>query len=737
MPGICCHHQKLIMKILFLLFLLPIVLSAQSFTQQETNGYKQQAARVTIIRDNWGIPHVYGKTDADAVFDIMYAQCEDDFVRVERNYLQVMGRLAEVDGEKGVYDDLQLQLIEDTADAVRDYKQSPAWFRELLRAFADGVNYYLALHPQVKPAVLKRFEPWYALMFTDGSIGATQTGGITTRDMRELYPFNLNTSAGLTKGPEDPAASLTGSNGFAIGPSKTASKNAILYINPHVTFYFRPEVQMISEQGLQAYGAVTWGQFFVYQGFNEHCGWMHTSSIADVADLYEEKIVKQGDSLFYQYDNVLKPVKTKKLVIRYRKGDALVELPVTAYYTRHGPVMGSRNGKWLSLKENNRSLNALMQSWLRTKAKGFTEFEKTMQLLSNNSNNTVFADDKGNIAYWHGNFMPRRDTALNWQQPVDGSTAATEWKGLHTVNEIVHIYNPASGWIQNCNSTPFTASGSSSPLKKDYPAYMAPDAENFRAVNAARLLASGNNFTLEKTIAAGYDHYLAAFDVLLPPLFKAYEQQGDDSLKTVLKEPMQLLQQWDKRSAVSSVPTTLAIEWAYRVYPQLAKRGFDDLKASMEKVPANNLLLSLKEVITDLQSRFGTWKTAWGQINRYQRLSDRPEERFDDTKPSLPSGMASSTWGSLPAFEGLRFPYTNLRYGNRGNSFVAAIEFGKRVTARSVLIGGEKNNPRSPHFTDQAALYLEGRFKEVLFYKEDVMKHVEMTYHPGEEGVEP
>ena len=721
------------MRIFFLCLFIPAFSCAQRFTRQETDRYKQEAGRVTVIRDNWGIPHVYGKTDADAVFGLMYAQCEDDFKRVERNYLQVMGKLAEADGESRIYNDLQMKLIEDTADAVSDYKKSPAWFQKLLNAFADGVNYYLALHPDVKPVVLQRFEPWYALMFTDGSIGATQTGGLTMQDMRNLYSLNVNAAAFLFNTHEDPAVSVTGSNGFALGPSKTASKNSILYINPHVTFYFRPEVEMESEEGLHAYGAVTWGQFFVYQGFNEHCGWMHTSSIADVSDLYEEKIVKKNDSVYYQYDNALKSVRTKHLVVKYKKGDAMQQLSVTGYYTGHGPVMGSRDGKWLSLKENNRSLDALMQSWLRTKAKGFSEYEKTMQMLSNNSNNTVFADDKGNIAYWHGNFMPKRDPQLNWSLPVDGSTSATEWKGVHPLNEVIHIYNPASGFIQNCNSTPFTASGSSSPLKKDYPAYMAPDAENFRAVNAARLLSSGNNFTLDKIITAGYDHYLSAFDVLLPPLFKAYEQHAADSLKQQLKEPMQLLQAWDKRSAVSSVATSLAIEWAYRVNPLLPRRGFDEMKTSAESVPADKMLGALKDVVDDLTAKYGSWKTEWGKINRYQRSSGDLDEKFDDSKPSLPSGLASSTWGSIPAFEGTRFPGTKLRYGTRGNSFIAAIEFGEKVTARSLLTGGEKNDPASPHFTDQAAMYLEGRFKDVLFYKEDVLKHVEMTYHPGEE----
>ena len=251
----------------------------------------------------------------------------------------------------------------------------------------------------------------------------------------------------------------TGSNGFAVAPSKTRSKDAIIYINPHVTFYFRTEVQMVSDEGLNAYGAVTWGTFFVFQGFNEHCGWMHTSSDADVADLYREKIEKHGDSVLYLYDGKWFPVKTKQVTIRYKDKNAFRQQAFTVYATVHGPVMGSRNGNWLSLTENNRSLDALMQSWLRTKAKGFEDFKKIMNMRSNSSDNTVFADDKGNIAYWHGNFIPKRDPNLDWAQPVDGTTSSTEWKGLHSLDEMVHVYNPPTGWIQNCNSTPFTVSG--------------------------------------------------------------------------------------------------------------------------------------------------------------------------------------------------------------------------------------------------------------------------------------
>ena len=223
----------------------------------------------------------------------------------------------------------------------------------------------------------------------------------------------------------------SGSNGIAIAPANTAAHHALLLINPHTSFFFRSELQMVSAEGLNAYGAVTWGQFFIYQGFNEHCGWMHTSSDADVADAYKEKISKNGDSLFYLYDGKRVPVKTRRVTIKYKDGDVLKQQVFTLYATGHGPVLGSRNGVWLSLKENNRSLIGLMQSWLRTKAKGFEEFKTIMNMRSNSSDNTVFADDRGNIAYWHGNFIPKRDEKLDWSQPVNGTISATEWKGLH------------------------------------------------------------------------------------------------------------------------------------------------------------------------------------------------------------------------------------------------------------------------------------------------------------------
>lgn len=727
-------------QFLIIFLLLPLFSIAQKFTSTEIKRFEAEAKQVTIIRDNWGVPHIYGKTDANAVFGLMYAQCEENFKGIERNYLYQIGKQSEVDGESNLYTDVQLQLIADSTDAIKDYQNSDPKFKKLMDAFADGMNYYLYKHPEVKPLVFHHYQPWYALMFTDGSVAATITGGINLNETRQFYsngPEKLGAVLPIKKeNPEDVLnAREIGSNGFAISPSKSASGNAMLYINPHVPFYFRSEAQIVSEEGLNAYGAVTWGQFFIYQGFNQHCGWMHTSSYADVADLYEEKVSKKGNQWFYEYNGEQKPVTERKLIFNVKEGNQIIQKTITGYYTHHGPILGNRNGKWLSLKANNRSYKALLESWEITKANTFAQYKKAMNLLSNATNNTVYADDQGNTAFWYGNFMPKRSIKYDWTQPVDGTITATEWQGVHPLNEIVQVINPATGWIQNCNSTPFTSSGKSSPDKNKYPSYMSPDGENYRGINANRLFSNINKITMDEMIAKGYDHYLAAFDVLLPSLFNAFAQ-APDSLKKSLSEPIRILKDWDRKSATNSVATTLAVEWGTRMMTALPRAKSSEeatyqterVKAMLQNIQPLQELVYLSESIKNLQNRYGKWKIEWGEINRYQR----PENGvFNDEKPSIPVAQVASTFGQLPSFVS-RTMDTKKRYGYSGNSFIAAVEFGPKVKAKTIITGGQSFDPKSKHFTDQAEMYLNGKFKDVLFYKEDVLKHAEKTYHPGE-----
>src|SRR5262249_46195999 len=279
-----------------------------------------------------------------------------------------------------------------------------------------------------------------------------------------------------------------GSNGFAIAPSNSTSGHALLWINPHTSFFFRTEAQVASDEGLNAYGALTWGQFFVYQGFNEHSGWMHTSSGVDNIDEYLETVTKNGNALVYKYGNEQRPLKSRTIVVPYKTPHGTVRRDFTIYRTHHGPIVREVDGKWVSVRLMEEPVKALTQSYTRTKATNFQEFKAIMSLHANSSNNTVFADSQGNIAYFHANFIPKRDTSFDWTKPVDGSNPATEWQGEHGVDEAPNVFNPKSGWLYNSNNWPWSAAGQDSPRREDYPAYVDRNTENPRGIHAIRVL---------------------------------------------------------------------------------------------------------------------------------------------------------------------------------------------------------------------------------------------------------
>jgi acyl-homoserine-lactone acylase len=708
--------------------------------------WQKSAQRVTIMRDKWGIPHVFGKTDADAVFGMLYAQAEDDFNRVELNYINAMGRLAEVEGEKEIWRDLRMKLYIQSADMKARYAASPDWLKKLMVAFADGLNFYLYTHPQVKPKLITRFEPWMALSFSEGSIG----GDIESIDLKQLEAFygkrgDVALSSGRYNRSDlamaDAATGFDpeprGSNGFAIAPKLTAAGHPLLLINPHTSFYFRPEIHVVSDQGLNAYGAVTWGQFFVYQGFNDRLGWMHTSGGGDVIDEYLETVVEKGGKYFYRHGGALRPMRAVPVTLPYKTaGGTMASRTVTAFFTHHGPVVRQEGGKWVSVKMMDSPVQALTQSYTRTKAKNYAAFYKAMELRTNSSNNTVYADADGNIAYFHGNFVPKRDPRFDWNKPVDGSDPATDWKGLHDIKETITLFNPAGGYLYNTNNWPFNSAGAYSPRRQDYPAYMWSLPENARGTHAIRVMKDAKDLTIDSLIAKAYDSYLPAFEPLVPKLVHDWEALPESDVRRAqLAAQVAALRGWDLRFSTASVPTSVAVYWGQEMVRQAAPRARAAEVPVLDFVTANasadERLDALARASARLQADFGSWQTPWGEINRFQRASGEVEQHYDDSKPSYPVAFASATWGSLASFGMVAQQTTKRIYGDRGDSFVAAVEFGPRVRAKSILAGGQSSDPKSPHFNDQGEMYSRGQFKDVLFYKEDIERQLERKYHPG------
>ncbi len=724
-----------------LLVLLASACAPSTVSRADRARWEAHASAVTITRDDWGIAHVKGTTDADAVFGMLYAQAEDDFNRVEMNYLNALGRTAEALGDSTIWQDLRARLFIDPDSMKALYASSPEWLRALMDASADGLNYFLFTHPEVKPKVLTKFEPWMALPFSEGSIG----WDLETVRLQQLEAFySQPATVAATSHAEIQVAEAvgeyrepTGSNGFAIAPARTQNGKALLLINPHTSFFFRAEMQVTSDEGLNAYGAVTWGQFFIYQGFNEKAGWMHTSSNVDQIDEYLETISAAGNGFTYKYDGADRPVMTDTVRLSFKGDSGVRTREFITYRTHHGPVIRSNGGQWVTVRLMQEPVKALTQSFQRTKATDHATFTATMRNHTNSSNNTIFADASGNIAYFHANYVPKRDPKFTWNRPVDGSTSATEWKGIHTIEESPDLLNPTNGWIQNTNNAPWSAAGPQSRRARDFAPYFEEGGENERGLHAIEVLSRRNDFTLETLIAAAYDPHLIAFDGLIPPLGRAYEAlRRSDPLRSALAEQVAMLRAWDRRWGVESVPTSLAVFWGEELSRRAranpgAEDPASDGNTGRRSDPAE-MLSALKAASDRLAADFGSWKTPWGEINRFQRLTDDIVHPFDDAKPSIPVGFTSAQWGSLASFGARTFRGSKRMYGTSGNSFVAVVEFGDSVRALAVTAGGQSGDTSSKHFNDQAERYATGNLRPVYFYPSQLVGKTERVYRPGQ-----
>ena len=649
-----------------------------------------------------------------------------------------LGRTAEVDGEAALWQDLRARLFVEPGDLRAKFAASPVWLRELMTAWADGLNCYLAAHPQVTPRLIRHFEPWMALSFSEGSIG----GDIESVSLAKLEAFYGKNPSAMSRLDVDPRYAPvppepTGSNGFAVSPKITKAGKALLFINPHTSFFFREEAQVTSEEGLNAYGALTWGQFFIYQGFNEKAGWMHTSSGVDNIDEYALTTTKTNDQLVYKFGSEERPVQTKTIKVPYKTANGMAERTFTVYRTHHGPVVREEGGKLIAVRMMEEPLKALIQSFSRTKAKSLAEYKQVMEAHTNSSNNTLYADADGNIAYFHSNFVPKRDPKFDWTKPVDGSNPATEWNGVHSIEESPNVENPNVGWVYNSNNWPYTAAGPDSPKASKYPTYFDRVGENPRGVHAVRLMTTAKDVTPDSLTAILFDSQQPEFEVQVPLLVKAWDQApASNPLKAKLKDPVEALRKWDHRWAVDSVPQTLAYFWGEELWSQTADAArtakvsvYDYMRT---RATGQQRLDALSTVVDKLTADFGKWATPWGEVNRFQRISPEIVHPFDDSKPSTPVEFASARWGSLASFGARSYNGSKKIYGTSGNSFVAVVEFGKDgVAAKAVTAGGLSSDVNSKHFNDQAVRYATGNLREVYFYPKQLDGHTERTYNPG------
>jgi acyl-homoserine-lactone acylase len=728
------------MKSSLLTCLLLLALAAGMHAQPTADRQATRHARaVTIYRDIYGVPHVYGRTDADVVFGLMYAQAEDNFWQLEDDMIRNLGRAAEVYGERGLNDDLVQAAFESNKLAVAQYERAAPRIRALCVAYAAGLNYFLARNPQIKPRLITHFEPWYVFAGV-GSAGLVTGAGLKLEELRAALPeigrqvigngsINRVRADAPSVAVADEVDLDEGSNMWAVAPAKSASGHALLLINPHVGFFGggqRYEAHLHSAAGWHVAGFAILGTPYIRSGHNDYLGWSHTNNYADLLDVYEETFDDPRQPLSYRYADTHRTAIEWVATVKV-KTDAGLELrSFRIRKTEHGPVLGLRDGKALTLKLARVGENGgFEQRYAMSRARTLAEFKSAMTRVSLTGSNTIYADRAGNIFYLHGNAVPRRSTKFDWTKPVDGSNPETEWQGYHTLAELPQLTNPPAGWLQNCNSTPFLTTASDNPARANFPVYMVPESDTARARNSRRILAGRVRFTFDEWTRAAADTTEVEADTFIPQIIDEWQRlksaHADRAAK--LAAVITELQQWNHVSTIDSQAMTLISSWLTVYNSRNFKRGEGDYP----------MIRALEQAVGDLTRDWGTWRVAWGEINRLQRTHTSGQDPFSDERASLPVAGGASALGNVFTFNAPPAKGLKRRYGVSGNTYVSVVEFAPRVRARSIVTFGQSADPRSPHYFDQAPLYARMQFKPAWFTLAEIKAHLERAYHPGAE----
>ena len=695
-----------------LIFVLPSVSIATS-SGSDINPEKM-AREVTIYRDVYGVPHVFGKTDVSTVFGFAYAQAEDNFWRIEDNYLAAIGRSAEVDGERRLERDRRNRALEIPRLAREEHRRLDPHTRSLCDAFAAGLNYYLKRHPETKPRLLTKIEPWYALAFI--RYNYYQNGFSRDPALSEVEFQTAEVDRGHKENQ--------GSNGWVINPSKSATGNAMLFINPHLPFFGSGQVyegHVHSDQGWNFTGYTRFGFPFPYVGHNESGGWVSTDNAADLTDVYAETFDDPSRPLAYRYGNGYRIATEHTEEILVKTANGMETRKFTMARTHHGPIIGTRDGKKLAIRMAKFEDDGWLREWyLMTRAKSVAELKRAMAPLNMLFGNVMWADKQGNTFYLYNGAVPRRDPKFDWKKAVDGSDPATEWKGYHTIDELPQLTDPKTGWMQNCNGTPFLLTSEGNPNAKSFPSYMVQESDNPRSEVSRRILAENKKFTFDDWRRAAFDTFVLGADKHLPAMLAALKKRLDTSEDRDLREVFNVLSGWDRRSAPNSVAMTLFTLWVDRL---------EEKRIDGEAAAANEL----DAVLERLKNDFGTWRVAWGEISRLQRYEEGGDEGFKDDRPSVAVPGVSGRDGAVFTFYAAPQSGQKRRYGVAGATYVSVVEFGPKVRALSIHVFGSSGNPKSRHFMDQSPLYARGEFKPAWTTLDEIKANLEQAYRPGEE----
>ncbi len=669
-------------------------------------GVGQGPDETEILWDTWGVPHVYSSNTDSLMYAFGWAQMRTHGDRVLRLYGEARGRAAEYWGAEHLASDRRVRTLELPEHARRWAGNQDMPFGGYVEAFVAGMNAYAEAHPdrisESRTAVLP-VTPRDVFAHTLRTVHATFVAG---RDLRQAQRWRR-----------------AGSNAWAVGPSRSASGNAMLLTNPHLSWGDRFtwfEAQLTGPD-IDAYGAALLGMPFPAVAFNDHLGWTHTVNPIDASDLYRLPLAGDG----YRWNGRVRPFNTDTKVLKVKQPDGSLRADtLTVRRSVHGPVVGQRDGAALALRIAGLTQSKLFeQYWRMLRATNLSQFEAALRRQQMPMFNTVYADEDGHILYHFGGRVPERDRGgwSYWQGVVPGDTSATLWNAVHDYEDLPRVVDPPSGWVQNANEPPFTSTLPPRVDSAEVPGYMTPrapakSAYMFRPQRSIEMLEGDSSITFAELQAYKNDTRMLAADRLLDDLLPA--ARASDRERS--RRAADVLAEWDRTADAASQGSVLFARWlramvggaeapfatSYRPSaPRTTPDGLADPEAAVQ---------TLAEAAQTVEDRHDSLDVPWGAVHRLVG----PEGSYP----------ASGGDGLFGLFRVLRFD--EMEGGRRratfGDSYVALTEFTKEgPRAKAVLPYGNASQPGSPHRGDQLQLYAEKKMRPVWHSRDSVRAHLE------------
>ncbi len=684
---------------------------------------------VKILRDNWGVPHIYGKTDPDTAFGLAYAHSEDDFPTIADALLTCRGELASLKGKEHAPIDYLAKLLKVNETVEENYSSLPEDVRQLCEAYADGLNFYVSQHPDELPS---RYLPIRGQDIVAGFVfkgpffyGLDNEIMKLFRDERARPVSKKNEEDQTAQAVEqwlNKEGMTVGSNTAAVAPSRTPDGSTYLNINSHqpwdgpVAWY---EAHLNSEEGWNCVGGLFPGTPIILVGHNEHLGWAHTVNSPDLIDIYVLEMNPDNPNQ-YKFDGEWLDLEVREVPLEVKLfGPFRWTVKQEALWSVHGPAVRQDHGVYAIRYSNMGDVDQVEQWYRMNKATNFEEWEGAMRMQANASLNAGYADKEGNIAYIYNAKAPVRDEGYNWEQYLPGDTSETLWDEYIPYDAMPMVINPASGFIQNCNNTPFqTTTGPENPSAEDFSATLGFETYmSNRGQRYLELLGADESITWEEFHTYKFDDAYSEASDEVTIWRELAEAQSDNPLT---QEALNVWRKWDFRTNKENTSAAIVM---LTLRPNSNDEGVELNEESIQEI-----LDEMTWAAGILKEKHGRIDVAWGEVSRVIRGEvNMPVDGGPDTLRAIYSVFKRD--GELVGIEDGQLD------GKGGDCYFMLVRWDAagNLTSESMhQYGSATLRKDSKHYDDQSPLFARKEMRTTLFTKEAVLDNLEREYAPGE-----